>query len=85
MEHGMSGRRAAEREGDRVAITSKRLRGKQRAWAINYERVTGFEPLHQDEYDRGAVTFQQFRDKNLTWLEYHHQEEYELARDGGTR
>ena len=65
-----------------MTIYAKRLRGPQRAWALNYEAVTGFEPLRQDDYDAGTLSFEDFKAWNLRWLEDHQSEVFESARVG---
>ena len=52
-----------------MPITAKHINGKQRAWLIVYERVTGFEPLHQDELDAGVITFNELVRHNIKWFE----------------
>ncbi|MFL1480993.1 hypothetical protein [Pseudomonas grimontii] len=36
-----------------MAITSTKATDAQRAWLKQYEDQTGFEPLHQEEFDSG--------------------------------
>ncbi len=52
-----------------MAIYAKRLNGKQREWANRYERLTTFEPMHQEDLDEGKMTFEQFADANIRWFE----------------
>lgn len=66
-----------------MTITSKRLRGKQRAWALNYEDVTGFEPMYQDEHESREIDFDEFKARNLRWLENYHVETFQSAERGG--
>ncbi len=39
-----------------MAITSTKATDAQRAWLKQYEDQTGFEPLHQEEFDSGEMT-----------------------------
>lgn len=36
-----------------------------------YEETTGFEPMHQEELDSGAMTFQEVRRSNIDWYDDH--------------
>ncbi|KPY78265.1 hypothetical protein AL053_03850 [Pseudomonas savastanoi pv. fraxini] len=38
-----------------MAITSTKATDAQRVWLKQYEDQTGFEPLHQEEFDRGCT------------------------------
>jgi hypothetical protein len=40
-----------------MAIYAKRLTPKQRKALEDYEAITGFEPMHQEAIDDGAIEF----------------------------
>jgi hypothetical protein len=52
-----------------MSVYAKRINGKQRAWLINYETMTTFEPIHQEEIDNGTMTFNEVAKKNIDWFE----------------
>lgn len=52
-----------------MAVFVKNVNGKQRAWLILYEKSTTFEPMHQDELDSGAMTFNEVARANIEWFE----------------
>lgn len=52
-----------------MAIYAKRINGKQRAWLLNYEQATTFEPMHQDELDQGKMSFNEIARLNISWFE----------------
>lgn len=62
-----------------MSIYAKRLTGRCRAWAINFEDVTGFEPMYQDEYQSQEISFAEFKSKNLRWLENHQIDVFQSA------
>lgn len=51
-----------------MTIYAKKLNGKQRAWLERYEQETTFEPLHQEDLDSGAMTFDEVARANLAWF-----------------
>lgn len=50
-------------------IYAKKVNGKQRAWLINYEKDTTFQPMHQEELDSGEMTFAEVAKLNIDWFE----------------
>ncbi|KPG82226.1 hypothetical protein [Pseudomonas sp. RIT-PI-o] len=52
-----------------MAITSTKANDAQLAWLKQYEDHTGFEPLHQEEFDRGEMTFASVARANIDWFE----------------
>ena len=41
---------------------------KQREWFCEYERRTGFDPLYQQEFKDGGMSFSDAANLSLTWL-----------------
>lgn len=52
-----------------MPITSTKATPAQRAWLEQYENLSGFEPLHQDELDSGGMTFAKVAQANIDWFE----------------
>ena len=52
-----------------MATTSTKANDAQRAWLKQYEDQTGFEPLHQEEFDSGEMTFAAVARANIDWFE----------------
>lgn len=52
-----------------MPIYAKRITGKWKKAFNELERVSGFEPMYQDEIDSGEVTLTQAFEDNLSWLE----------------
>lgn len=51
-----------------MAIYSKKLKGKQKVWAEHYEKITGVEPLYQEDFDNDEMTFNEFAQENIDWF-----------------
>ena len=41
----------------------------QKKWCREYERITGFEAMHMDEYEAGQVEFKELVQRNVKWFE----------------
>ncbi len=54
-----------------MTIFAKSVTPAQKAWLVMYEETTGFEPMHQEELDSGAMTFQEVRRSNIGWYDDH--------------
>jgi hypothetical protein len=54
-----------------MTIYAKKVTKEQREWLTNYEQVTGFEPMAQEDIDSGARTFEQVAKANVDWYECH--------------
>jgi hypothetical protein len=52
-----------------MAVYAKRITGKWKRAFTQLERISGFEPMFQDEIDRGEITLTQAFEDNLKWLE----------------
>ena len=52
-----------------MTVYSKKATPEQRKWLSDYEAATGFEPMHQDELDSGAMTFEDVARANVQWFE----------------
>ena len=52
-----------------MPIYAKRLNGKQRAALNQYERLTGVEPMGQEDLDSGAISFADLWRMNVKWIE----------------
>ena len=52
-----------------MPVLVKKVNGKQRAWIKEFERVTGFECMHQDELNDKKITFVDFCKSNLRWFQ----------------
>lgn len=57
-----------------MAIYSKTLSPEWREAFDHYERVSGFEPMHQDEIDSGDMTVEEAWQANIQWFESVHSE-----------
>lgn len=51
-----------------MAITSTAATAAQRAWLEWYEKETGIEPMHQDEFDGGEMTWAELVRSNVRWF-----------------
>lgn len=60
-----------------MPVLVKKANGKQKSWIKEYERVTGFECMHQDELDKKKISFVEFCRKNLRWFQDWSQECYD--------
>lgn len=40
---------------------------KQKEWAEYYEKLTGFEPMYQEDLRDGEITFKEFVKMNIGW------------------
>jgi hypothetical protein len=54
-----------------MPIYAKKINAAQRKWLERYERMTEFEPMHQDELDAGKMTFAEVASRNVSWYEDH--------------
>jgi hypothetical protein len=54
-----------------MPIFAKKINAAQRKWLQRYEEMTGFEPMHQDELDSGAMMFREVARRNVDWYEDH--------------
>ena len=52
-----------------MTIYAKRLNSAQRRLLREYESLCGFEPMGQDDYDAGEITFAELWQMNTDWLE----------------
>ncbi len=52
-----------------MAVTSTKATDAQRAWLKQYEDLSGFEPLHQEELDSGEMSFAALVRANVDWFE----------------
>ncbi|WP_456293317.1 hypothetical protein [Pseudomonas sp. AK106] len=52
-----------------MTITSTKATPAQRAWLEQYENISGFEPMYQDDLDSGEMTFDQVAQGNIDWFE----------------
>ena len=52
-----------------MSIYARHVNGKQRSWLARYEAATGFEPLGQEDLDRGVKSFNQVARENIRWFE----------------
>lgn len=54
-----------------MAVYAKKVTKEQRNWLKHYEKVTGFEPMAQEDIDSGAQTFAEVARLNIRWYEDH--------------
>ncbi|MFL1480959.1 hypothetical protein [Pseudomonas grimontii] len=52
-----------------MPIHSTKASPAQRAWLEQYEKQSGFEPMHQNDLDSGEMTFAQVAQTNIDWFE----------------
>lgn len=52
-----------------MTIYAKNLTEKQRKVLQQYENLCGFEPMLQDDFDAGKITFRHLWNENVSWLE----------------
>lgn len=52
-----------------MTIYAKKLNAAQRNAMAKYEGLSGFEPMGQDDFDAGRITFEEMWQKNVRWLE----------------
>ena len=50
-------------------IYAKKINSAQRKALKNFESISGFEPMHQDELDDGSMTFYEMWWSNQKWFE----------------
>jgi hypothetical protein len=47
------------------------------AVSAHYEDVTTFEPMYQEEFQSREIGFEEFRSRNMSWLEDYHLETFQ--------
>lgn len=47
------------------------MNGKHLAWIIDFKATTGFECIYIEDFENGNMTFKEFADKNLHWIQEH--------------
>jgi len=52
-----------------MAIYSKKMSPAQKKWARNYQTETGFEPMYQEDFDAGKISFERLAQQNIKWFE----------------
>ena len=52
-----------------MTVYSKRATPAERKRLSDYEAATGFEALHQEDLDSGAMTFEDVARANVRWFE----------------
>jgi hypothetical protein len=54
-----------------MPIFAKKINAAQRQWLERYERMTDFEPTHQEDIDAGTMKFAEVARRNVQWYEDH--------------
>ena len=52
-----------------MAVYAKKINGAQRKCMAEYESISGFEFMHQNDIDSGEMTFEDAWEINIRWLE----------------
>jgi len=52
-----------------VTVYVKKANGKQKWCMAEFEKISGFEFMHQEDIDSGELTFSEAWEINLQWLE----------------
>lgn len=52
-----------------MPVYGERFTKRQREALEEYEALSGFEPMLQDDFDAGAIGFRDLWKKNVSWLE----------------
>lgn len=52
-----------------MAIYAKNLTPRQLEMMKQYEGLSGFEPMYQDDFNAGKMTFREMFEGNVAWLE----------------
>ncbi len=52
-----------------MTVYARHLNGRQRSLAHEFEAITGFELMFQEDIDAGRMTFYEAWQMNLDWLE----------------
>lgn len=65
-----------------MSVYAKRLNGAQRRLLNQYEGLTGFEPMHQEDLDAGRMTFAEMWRANVNWFDGVHADVMNLHESG---
>ena len=65
-----------------MAIFAKKLTKNQKRMLTSYENISGFEPMHQDEFNNGEMTFEELWKSNIHWFENVHAEVMNIPENG---
>jgi len=52
-----------------MSVFAKKINQQQRKFMIQFESVSGFEFMHQDEIDTGEMTFKDAYHSNIHWFD----------------
>ncbi len=52
-----------------MSVYAGRLNNRQRKWLKQLEDHSGFEPMKQDDFDAGLISFDDLWRYNIEWLE----------------
>lgn len=52
-----------------MAIYAKGLTPRQLEMMKQYEALSGFEPMHQNDFNAGKMTFKEMFEGNVSWFE----------------
>jgi hypothetical protein len=64
----MKSRKQRQKAEEPNPVYAKRLNGHQRRALRRYYALTGFEPMGQDDFDDGKMTFADMWNLNVNWL-----------------
>lgn len=51
-----------------MAVYSKKMNKHQRSAIQEFENISGFEFMYQEDFDDGKITFKNAWNKNIKWL-----------------
>lgn len=52
-----------------MPVYSKKANSAQRTAMSEFERISGFEFMHQDDFDSGVMTFKEAWERNQEWFD----------------
>ena len=64
-----------------MAIYAKGLTARQLEMMKQYEALSGFEPMYQDDFNTGEMTFKEMFEGNVRWFEDVNTEVSRISKD----